>query len=177
MGMDSVELVLEIEETFGIEITDEQAERMSTPRDVVDFVMGEVPTIAGDRCTTRAVFSQLREGLAQTLGAKHDELRLDTKISSLVDKKSWPGIWTRLRSDFGGPEWPETLPVAGFFRAGPRTLRELLLHVCMAFPAPEAGGPWTREQVEFALRRILREVVGIHAYRSGDGFVDDLRID
>ena len=177
MGMDSVELVLGIEETFGIAITDEQAERMSTPRDVVDFVIGAVPTIEGDRCTTREVFALLRQGLVHTLGVERDELRLDTKISSLVDKKSWPAVWARLRSEFGGPHWPETLPAAGFFRAGPRTLRELLLHVCMAFPAPEAGGPWTREQVEFALRRILREVVGIQAYRSGDGFVDDLRID
>lgn len=38
MGMDSVELVIAIEEEFGCAITDADAERMMAPRDVIDWL-------------------------------------------------------------------------------------------------------------------------------------------
>jgi acyl carrier protein len=39
MGLDSVELVIAVEETFGCRITDEQAERIVTPRELIDCVL------------------------------------------------------------------------------------------------------------------------------------------
>lgn len=41
MGLDSVELVMAFEEEFGICIPDPAAEKMRTPRDVIDFVVLE----------------------------------------------------------------------------------------------------------------------------------------
>ncbi len=41
LGMDSldlVELVMKMEETFGIQVSDEQAERLATVEDVVTFI-------------------------------------------------------------------------------------------------------------------------------------------
>lgn len=46
MGLDSVELVLAFEEEFGIAIPDSAAEKMRTPRDVIDFVVKERQRVA-----------------------------------------------------------------------------------------------------------------------------------
>jgi acyl carrier protein len=46
MGLDSVELVLAFEEEFGIAIPDAAAEKMRTPRDVIDFVLQERQRVA-----------------------------------------------------------------------------------------------------------------------------------
>ena len=46
MGLDAVELVLAFEEEFGIAIPDAAAEKMRTPRDVIDFVLQERQRVA-----------------------------------------------------------------------------------------------------------------------------------
>lgn len=46
MGLDAVELVLAFEEEFGIAIPDAVAEKMRTPRDVIDFVLQERQRVA-----------------------------------------------------------------------------------------------------------------------------------
>lgn len=38
MGLDAVELVMAIEEEFGIDISDAEAETMATPRELIDFI-------------------------------------------------------------------------------------------------------------------------------------------
>ena len=42
MGLDAVELIVAYEEAFGIQFKDEDAARMRTPRDVIDFVASRV---------------------------------------------------------------------------------------------------------------------------------------
>lgn len=41
MGLDAVELVMAIEEEFGIDISDAEAEAMATPRALIDFIWGK----------------------------------------------------------------------------------------------------------------------------------------
>ena len=41
MGLDTVELVMAIEETFGVEISDSTAATWSCPRDIIDWLTGE----------------------------------------------------------------------------------------------------------------------------------------
>jgi hypothetical protein len=38
MGMESVELVMDFEDTFGVRIPDQEAEKMVTPRHVIDWL-------------------------------------------------------------------------------------------------------------------------------------------
>ena len=42
MGLDSVELVMEFEETFGVELTDEEVVKTTTPREVGDLVFSKL---------------------------------------------------------------------------------------------------------------------------------------
>jgi acyl carrier protein len=39
MGLDAVEIVMSIEETFGLEIPDADAESMRSTRDIIDYLV------------------------------------------------------------------------------------------------------------------------------------------
>jgi hypothetical protein len=41
-SLDSVEVLIAVEETFGVTITDAEAEAMATPRDVIDWLLPRV---------------------------------------------------------------------------------------------------------------------------------------
>jgi hypothetical protein len=75
MGLDGVELLLSIEETFGIAITDPEAEACATPGAVIDLVLGKLRTTDEQVCVSQRAFYLLRKGLSRTLGVWHSRCR------------------------------------------------------------------------------------------------------
>lgn len=76
MGMDGIELVLEVENVFNITISDQEAAQIITVGDLYNCVLSKVKAAEeGNKdkiCMTARAFYQLRRGLA-------DYFRLDTK--------------------------------------------------------------------------------------------------
>jgi len=72
MGLDSVELVMAIEEEFGIEIADADAAHMRTPRDVIDHISRRCP--GRERGT---IAKRVREVIIEQLGIDEDIYRED----------------------------------------------------------------------------------------------------
>ena len=63
MGLDSVELLIRVEQEFGIDIPDRDAERLTTPRTVADYICTRIelaPTVA---CLTRSAFYRIRAAM------------------------------------------------------------------------------------------------------------------
>ena len=64
MGLDSVELILEIEDSFGIAIPDAEASRISTIDDMYQCVLSKIkPRNLQTVCATQHVFYRLRPEL------------------------------------------------------------------------------------------------------------------
>lgn len=61
MGLDTVELVMAFEERFGINISDEGASELSTPRKVTDYVMSKVKGSGMNREEVAAIVRQVIE--------------------------------------------------------------------------------------------------------------------
>jgi acyl carrier protein len=59
MGLDSIELIMEFEKTFGIEIPDADAEKLTTVGSVYDYIYSRVQSEQTNRCTTQIVFYRL----------------------------------------------------------------------------------------------------------------------
>ena len=95
MGLDSVELVMALEEEFGTEIPDAAAERMRTPRDVIDFFAAKVYWDP-HRCTSRAGFYQFRRTCISALGLKREQVRPDTKLIALLPPEGIRLTWQQL---------------------------------------------------------------------------------
>ena len=59
MGLDGVELIMAYEETFNVQFTDEDAVRMLTPGDVIEFIASRVPLIEDASCLEQRGFHDL----------------------------------------------------------------------------------------------------------------------
>src|SRR5690349_10245452 len=63
MGLDILEIVLNLEEVFGIEIKDKEAEQLRTTRDVIDYVCQKlnVSDTTEGPCLSARAFYRLRQ--------------------------------------------------------------------------------------------------------------------
>jgi len=79
MGLDSVELVLAVEEDFRIEIPNEAAEKMLSVRHMRDFIVAELRRV-GREVDADAVFALLRGIIIEQLAVKPSEVVLDAEF-------------------------------------------------------------------------------------------------
>lgn len=105
MGLDTVELVLAIEEEFGITIQEEDAEHMVTPRLVADYVFPRVRVHEDEPCPSQSTFYRIRSVLVNEFGVSRREIRRDSQLYKLLE----PDIkaqWARLRVSLGAERFP-----------------------------------------------------------------------
>jgi acyl carrier protein len=105
MGLDTVELVLDVEDRFGITIDDDEAAKICTPGDVADYVIRYIRLDANAPCRSRTVFYRMRSVLMQTFGIPRKRIRPSTRIDDL-----WEGDlrdnWKKLKTALGNRRFP-----------------------------------------------------------------------
>jgi acyl carrier protein len=94
MGLESVELVLAIEEEFGIEIADADAVNLATPRMLADYVVARLghPGVDEGRCLSQAGFYRIRAALVNRFGARRGDIRPESPIRPFLQgdlRKQW----------------------------------------------------------------------------------------
>ena len=94
MGLDSVELVLAIEEEFGIDIPDRDAEKMRTVGDMYEWLKIRLSTADPQACLTQKVFHKLRRALVENYSLDRSKISPDTCLSELIPpsavEEGWP---------------------------------------------------------------------------------------
>lgn len=79
MGLDTVELVMAFEESFGIPFSDEAAATLRTPGDVIDYVVKELH--ARGTAPTRSLVAEIvRLRTLEHLGIKPKDYREDARF-------------------------------------------------------------------------------------------------
>ncbi len=106
MGLDIVELVMAVEETFGVSISDAEAVRCETPADVIAVVLGKLRTIEETGCVSQRGFYVLRRALTETLGIERRSVTLDLEIRSLRCGTSDRAVWEELKVATKARSWP-----------------------------------------------------------------------
>jgi acyl carrier protein len=177
MGLDSVELIMALEEAFSLDIPNAAVGRIDTVRDMVDYVVSRKPIAPTTTCSTQQTFYVIRRALRPAAG-RAGRLAPDTRLAELTDRERWPRTWERIRGE-GGESWPASVPLKGWWRDGPETLGELTLYVAAARKStrhPE-GEPWNRDEVVETVRQVLWNDLGIWKAYLDDSFVKDLGLD
>jgi acyl carrier protein len=98
MGLDLVETIMEIEDSFGVEITDEEASRMTTVGDLFGAITSKL-TLKQDAgpCASMRAFHALRKTLLAETDLKRRDLRPGAALASLFPITSRIPSWTRVR--------------------------------------------------------------------------------
>ncbi|MDP5239159.1 phosphopantetheine-binding protein [Uliginosibacterium sp. 31-16] len=87
MGLDAVELVMTTEEEFGIDIPDQDAWQLTTPRMLADYVakrLGAIGRKEQAHCLSQAQFYRLRAHWIKHLGAMRRQIQPDTPLKDLL---------------------------------------------------------------------------------------------
>lgn len=113
MGLDTVELVMEIEEAFDITIPDDRASEMVTVGDVYDFILEKTSHVPSEssRCLSAAAFYELSRQV-RGLGLVSGKIRPNTKLDQVIPLTGRRSTWKTLSSQMdlrfprlGRPAW------------------------------------------------------------------------
>jgi hypothetical protein len=106
MGLDGVELVMTLEEGFGVTITDEEAEACLTPGAVIELIFGKLRASDERVCVSQRAFYLLRKGLARSLGVARRGVALSSDVRSFTAGRSEREVWNDLKSAVQARRWP-----------------------------------------------------------------------
>ena len=95
MSLDTVELIVSIEKTFGISIPNEECEMLATVEQIVDCVYEKVKIQPNQKCLSQIVFYRIRKALIQ-FGNNKKDITPNTKMSDLLSETNLASDWQRL---------------------------------------------------------------------------------
>jgi acyl carrier protein len=99
MGLDTVELLLAIEEEFGIYIQNADAATCATPGQVADYVLTRVRTNHQAPCPSQQGFYKVRRALIETFAVARPEVAPTVRLASILPSNietDWPMLWRSL---------------------------------------------------------------------------------
>lgn len=123
MGLDLIELELEVEREFDITITNEAAQEIATPRQLAAYVQTrllgrQAAGGAGRRvkCASQVAFYRLRAALVKIAGVPRRDVRPDTRLADLLPADQVPAQWRKLARALGMRALPRLQPSRGQVR-------------------------------------------------------------
>lgn len=174
MGLDSVEIVMMWEEAFGIEIADQEATVLRTPRQAIDLITTKLAThnAPHNGCLTLRAFHRLRQSIRTATNVSRKRIYPQAEIKHLLGEEH-RRKWERVRSDCG----MSSLPGLGWFssRSVGEATRWMVTHAAKDLKSP--GEPWTRAEIRHVVRAVVTEVTCVEDYEDDDDFVYDIGID
>lgn len=112
MGLDGVELILAIEDTFQISIADEEAGSASTVGDLHNLILARLQAKDTKNCLTSAAFYRTRRGIVDALRIERRQVRPSTPLQSILPRNGRRENWQRIREamklklpDLNHPGW------------------------------------------------------------------------
>lgn len=175
MGLDGVELVLAVEETFGITIPDSVAFEMTTPAMMISFVQQAV-SARPDRkaCISQRAFHRVRASLMKATGVGRRDVTLKTPIRRLFSGPQRTEHWRDFKCYAGLLALPQLRFGSGWL-FGPTSVKDLVSGAVSAMSNDmREEQSWTSDEVRQIVRQIISEQLGVEKFRDTDEFVRDL---
>ncbi|WP_394751081.1 phosphopantetheine-binding protein [Spongiimicrobium salis] len=98
MGLDSVELVMSVEDKFGIRIPNAECEKIYTVQDFADKVFEMIPINPSDKCLTQIMFYRIRR-VFRKFNLTDSPIKPDCKISDLLTPNNLKTKWNLLATE------------------------------------------------------------------------------
>jgi acyl carrier protein len=107
MGLDIVELVMSIEESFGLELPDAEAEKLVTPAQLIEYILSQVKLTDQSVCLSRRTFYALRRTLMADFACTRRQVKPDVLLESLIPRPNRRAAWQRTQAALQSKSWPE----------------------------------------------------------------------
>lgn len=101
MGLDAVEIVMDVEDHFGISIQNTEAERVRTVGDLVLLIQSRIDAAHAASCPTLSSFLRLRSCVREITSNEKLRIRTGTHVVDVLNRTQRRKLWRRL-SDFLG---------------------------------------------------------------------------
>ncbi len=95
MGLDSVELLMEIEQRFGINIPDEEAETITTVQKMYDAVWQHLGRQHSDKCKSQILFYKCRKYFESNFHILLPHCKLDELINTIFPKSDRRNLYKK----------------------------------------------------------------------------------
>src|SRR5438132_10301964 len=97
MGLDSVEIIMRWEDSFGIVLSNDEAFVLRTPRMAIDLIATKLSASNGSRgaCLTLRAFHRLRHSITSAANIRRDTVRLNARLRELVTsdrRRTWDAV-------------------------------------------------------------------------------------
>ena len=100
MGLDSVELVMTIENKFGISIPDDECEQIHTVQQFADSVFEKIKIKPNEKCLSQIVYYRIRKAF-ERFGNHKQDITPNSKMSELLSNTDLINDWLNLRHRIG----------------------------------------------------------------------------
>ena len=100
MGLDSVELLMSFEYKFGIQVPDDEAEKIGTVEQMVDSVFEKIKINPNDKCLSQIIFYRIRRAFEE-FGNLKSIITPETKMSDLLNTSDLESDWEILEQKIG----------------------------------------------------------------------------
>jgi len=163
MGLDTVELVMELEDEFEISIPDADAEKLETLGQTFDYILSRLRDRQELVCPSARAFYKVRRELMTTCGIPREAIQPDSQIGDLLPDDSQRRKWKQVARQTGLPVPPfdPLHPLTARFPPERSTLRALIRAQGPARYIRNRGtidpnAIWER------IREIVSEQLGVH---------------
>lgn len=158
MGLDAVELIIDIEETFGISIPDGAAAKMQTPSDLIHYIQKATHSSPLRRpCISLRAFHRVRSALRKTTKIGTSKISLNTKTKHLFPSSTRHRFWSPFRYS---------------------TVSNLVFHeIRKQATILTLHQNWTQQEVRQVTRMIITHHTNQRHFADTDQLVQDLGLD
>jgi hypothetical protein len=101
MGLEAVELILRVEEAFGITLPDSEASRIVTIGDMYQLILSRLRQNRSTRCLTARAFHRFRQALVSEADLPRSSVHPDTQLDRVVPTSRRRRLWPRLARRLG----------------------------------------------------------------------------
>jgi len=177
MGLDPVELVLAWEDSFGIQISDAEAERMFTTRQAAECIYERLrsPGPEDRGCLSLRAFNRLRRAFLDE-GVPRATVRPDARVTTLLPSRHRRDILSAV-CQRAGLQPLRPLPFGLQFTFG--RVRDIVIdsvigqHESLRL----AGHGWSLVQVREVVRAVMYAQLALRRFSDDAEFIKDLRVD
>ena len=100
MGLDSVELVMAVEDTFGFSIPDQDAAGLDTVGKLYEYILAHRFHGKREACLSSITFYKLRRAMMSVLQIARNDVRVSTELSAIIPKHR-RRVWQALEKATG----------------------------------------------------------------------------